>query len=135
MCIGRGMLTTILTRPNNIIIAAVRGPNADISQSLDSLPKAEGTSLHIVKIDAAVPTDPAAAVKILEAAGVTHIDTLVANAALADTTKTVVGTSTDDVSRHFNVNVIGVLALFQAFEPLLRKAQNGNPKFVALSSE
>jgi norsolorinic acid ketoreductase len=27
-----------------------------------------------------------------------------------------------------------VLALFQAFEPLLRKAQNKNPKFVALSS-
>lgn len=46
------MLATILTRPNNTVIAAVRDPKAAVSQSLNELPKAEGTSLHLVKIDA-----------------------------------------------------------------------------------
>lgn len=105
-----------------------------MSQSLKELPKADGTSLHVVKIDSAFPTDPAAAVKTLEAAGITHIDTVIANAATADVADSVLGTSTDDVRRHLDVNVIGVLALFQAVEPLLRKAQSENPRFVALSS-
>ncbi|RDL40391.1 NAD(P)-binding Rossmann-fold containing protein [Venustampulla echinocandica] len=128
------MLATILTRPNNTVIAAVRDPQAAASQSLNELPKAQGTSLHIVKIDSAVPTDAAAAVEALAAAGITSIDTVIANAAHADVADSVLGTSPDDVRRHLDVNLIGVLALFQAVEPLLRKAQNGNPKFVALSS-
>lgn len=127
-------MATILTRPNNTVIAAVRDPQAAVSQGLNDLPKADGTSLHLVKIDVAIPTDPAAAVKALEAVGISHIDTIIANAAIADTAATVLGTSPDDVRRHLDTNVIGVLALFQAFEPLLRKAQNKNPKFVALSS-
>jgi norsolorinic acid ketoreductase len=127
-------LATILARPNSTVIAAVRDPQATVSQGLNDLPKGEGSSLHIVKIDLTVTTDPAAAVKTLEAAGITTIDTIVANAAIADTADTVLGTSTEDVSRHLDTNVISVLALFKAFEPLLRKAQNKNPKFIALSS-
>ncbi|KAF2792010.1 putative aflatoxin biosynthesis ketoreductase nor-1 [Melanomma pulvis-pyrius CBS 109.77] len=132
--IGHGILATILTRPNNTVIAAVRDPQAAVSQALNDLPKGNGTSLHFVKIDVVVPADPAAAVKALEAIGISHIDTIVANAGIADTTATVLGTSPDDVRRHLDTNLIGVLALFQAFEPLLRKAQNKNPKFIALSS-
>ncbi|KAF2008889.1 putative aflatoxin biosynthesis ketoreductase nor-1 [Aaosphaeria arxii CBS 175.79] len=132
--IGRGILATILTRPNNTVIAAVRDPQAAASQSLNELPKADGSSLHVVKIDQGVPTDAAAAVKDLEAAGISHVDTIVANAATADVAEYVISTSTDDLRRHLDVNVIGILALFQAFEPLLRKAQGKNPKFIALSS-
>lgn len=105
-----------------------------MSQSLNHLPRAEGTSLHLVKIDCAVQTDPAAAVEALAAAGISHIDTVIANAATADTADYVLTTSPDAVRRHLDVNLIGVLALFQAVEPLLRKSQNKNPKFVALSS-
>jgi norsolorinic acid ketoreductase len=105
-----------------------------VSQSLNSLPKAERTVLHIVKIDSTVPADAATAVEALTAAGISYIDTVIANAAIADTADSVLNTSPDAVSRHLDVNLIAVLALFQAFEPLLRKAQNKNPKFVALSS-
>lgn len=105
-----------------------------MSQSLNDLPKAEGTSLHLVKIDSGVPTDPAAAVETLAAAGILHIDTVIANAAIGLTAESVLATDPDAVRRHLEVNLIGVLALFQAVEPLLRKAQNKNPKFVALSS-
>jgi norsolorinic acid ketoreductase len=71
----------------------------------------------------------------LQAAGVTHIDTIVANAAAADTTDSALDTPTDEVIRHLKINVIGILALFQAFEPLLRNAQARNPKFIAVTSE
>lgn len=121
-----------MTRPNNTVIGAVRDPQEAASQSLKTLPKAEGTSLHLVKIDSAVHTDAAAAVKDLAAAGILHIDAAIANAAAGDTSESVLNTPLDDVQRHLNNNLIGVLALFQAFEPLLRKAQS--PKFVALTS-
>jgi norsolorinic acid ketoreductase len=127
-------LATILGRPNNTVIAAVRDPKAAVSQSLNELPKAAGTSLHLVKIDCSVPTDPVVAVEALRVAGISHIDTVIANAAIGDTAESVLGISPDDVRQTFDVNLIDVLALFQAVEPLLRKAQNRNPKFIALSS-
>jgi norsolorinic acid ketoreductase len=129
--IGHGILATLLTRPNNTVIAAVRDPSAAVSQSLNLLPKAEGASLHVVQIDSAVPTDPAAAV---EALGISYLDTVIANAATGDTAESVLATPIEAVRRHFDINLIGVLALFQAVEPLLRKSQNKNPKFIALSS-
>lgn len=130
--IGHGILTTILARPNNTVIAAVRDPQAAASQNLKNIPKAEGTSLHIIKIHSAVPTDPAAAVKTLAAAGISHIDTVIANAAIADTTSSVLAVSPDDIQRHLDVNLFGVLALFQAVEPLLKNGTN--PKFIGLTS-
>jgi norsolorinic acid ketoreductase len=127
-------LATLLTRPNNTVIAAVRNPEASVSQGLNSLPKAKGTSLHIVKIDNAEPTDPAAAIEVLKSAGISHIDTVIANAAIGETAESVLNTPLDAVCRHMDINLIGVLALFQAVEPLLREAKNRNPKFIALSS-
>lgn len=64
--------------------------------------------------------------------GFPRIDVVVANAAIADTAAMVLDTATDDVRRHLDVNVIGVLALFQAVTPLLKKGNN--PKFIVLSS-
>ncbi|EHL02926.1 putative Aflatoxin biosynthesis ketoreductase nor-1 [Glarea lozoyensis 74030] len=132
--IGRGMLETLLTRPNNTLIAAVRDPTSIISQTLKDLPRAAGTSIHLIKIDCSIPTDPAAAIETLKAVGISHIDTVIANAAMGDTGESVLNTSPDDVRRTFDTNLIGVLALFQAVEPLLRASESGNPKFIALSS-
>ncbi|KAF2656394.1 putative aflatoxin biosynthesis ketoreductase nor-1 [Lophiostoma macrostomum CBS 122681] len=132
--IGRGILSTILARPNNVVIAAVRDPQATVSQSLKELPKGEGSSLHIVKIDNGVHTDPAAAVKDIEAAGISYMDTVVANAATGDAASSVLETKVEDVRRHLDINTVSVLALFQATEPFLRKNKSGNPKFIALSS-
>lgn len=123
-------MATILSRPNNTVIAAVRDPQADASKALNELPKGEGSSLIFAKIDQHVPTDAAAAVKSLD--GIPRIDVVVANAAIADSAAGVLDTSIDDVRRHVDVNVIGVLALFQAVEPLLKKGNN--PKFIVLSS-
>lgn len=94
----------------------------------------EGSSLHIVKIDNGVHTDPAAAVETLKAEGISYIDTVIANAATGDIAESVLNTPLEEVRRCLDINTISVLALFQATEPLLRKSQSGNPKFIALSS-
>lgn len=130
--IGNGVLAAILSRPNNTVIAAVRDPQASVSQDLNNLPKAEGSILHIVKLDNAVTTDASAAVTSLQDAGVSHIDTVIANAAMGTHAESVLNASVDEVRHHMDVNLISVLALFQATEPLLRKSQH--PKFIALSS-
>lgn len=125
-------MANYLARPNNIVIAAVRDPEAALSKSLNELPTGEGSSLVTVKIDQGSHADAAAAVKSLGTHGISRIDTVIANAATADVAATVLDTSPDDVDRHMKINVLGVLALFQAVEPLLKKGIN--PRFVALSS-
>ena len=116
------------------MVAAVRNPESPVSQSLKQLPKGNGSSLHIVKVDNEVHTDPVAAIKELEALGISHLDTVIANAAVGEVARSVLETDPEDVRRHLDINTISVLILFQAVEPLLRKAQHGNPKFIALSS-
>jgi norsolorinic acid ketoreductase len=98
------------------------------------LPKADGCALYIVKIDNGVHTDPVAAVKDLETAGISYIDTVIANAATGEVAESVLGTNPDDVRRHLEVNTISALVLFQAIEPLLQNSKKKSPKFVAVSS-
>ncbi|CAI6270052.1 unnamed protein product [Periconia digitata] len=128
--IGHGILATLLARPNNTLIAAVRDPEAPLSKALNDLPKGEGSSLILIKIDQSVPTDAAAAIKSLD--GIDRIDTLVANAAMADLCVSVMETPAEDVRRHMDINLLGVLTLFQAAEPLLKKSTKA--KLVVLSS-
>lgn len=128
--IGHGILATLLARPNNTLIAAVRDPEAALSKALHQLPKGKGSKLVVIKIDQAVFADAAAAIQSLD--GIECIDTVVANAAMADVCTNVVGTTADDVRRHMDVNLLGVLTLFQATEPLLKKS--AKPKLVVLSS-
>ncbi|PVI08061.1 NAD(P)-binding protein [Periconia macrospinosa] len=91
--IGHGILATILARPNNTVIAAVRDPRSDVSKALNELPKGEGSSLILTNIDQSVPTDAAEAVQSLDSLGVSRIDTVVANAAIADSAAMVAATS------------------------------------------
>ncbi|KAH7406390.1 putative aflatoxin biosynthesis ketoreductase nor-1 [Phaeosphaeria sp. MPI-PUGE-AT-0046c] len=130
--IGRGILTTLLSRPSSTVIACVRNPSTPGATALQDIPKAPDTTLHIVKIDSTSSTDAESAVQTLRDAGVTTIDTIIASAAIADTAAAVLDTHPEDVMRHMQVNVAGILVLFRAFAPLLRSAPS--PKFIALSS-
>lgn len=123
-----------MIRPNNTVIAAVRDPQATISKNLNDLPKAEGTSLHLIKIDSANPTHAVTAMNALVDTGVVYLDLVIANAAIAEVTDSVASISPEAVRRHLDVNLVGTLALFQAVRPLLQKAPNKTPKFIALSS-
>lgn len=131
--IGRGLLELYLARANHRIIATVRDPNHSTAKKLTTLPRAEETSLVVVKLDVTVHSDPAAAVQELSAKhGIDHVDVLVANAGIALKWPTVSEVTPQDIQKHVEVNVHGFVVLFQAFRPVLQKAKD--PKWVTIGS-
>ncbi|KAH6714193.1 hypothetical protein BKA61DRAFT_551591 [Leptodontidium sp. MPI-SDFR-AT-0119] len=130
--IGKGILSAIITRPNTTIIAAVRDTAAG-TKSLSSIPVGKDSKIIIVKLDATVDSDPAAAVEELKSKyNITKVDILLSNAGLLDTIAPVLETTPDTVRRHFEVNTIGPLTLIQAFMPLL--LASSSPKFLVITS-
>ncbi|KAJ5952537.1 uncharacterized protein N7479_010950 [Penicillium vulpinum] len=121
--IGRGILELYLKKPDHTVIAANRDPSHASSLALADLPKAEGTTLQVIKIDALSPTDPAAGVETLAAKGITHIDILIANAGIALSWPKVTEVQIADIQKHVDVNIYGFVRLYQAFRPLLKDAQ------------
>ena len=131
--IGRALLEQFLARSNTTVVAGVRDPAADASQQLSNAFTAQGSKLVVVKIDSAADGDAKAAVAELQSKhGVDRLDVVIANAGHGECTAPVLDTSPDNVRNHLNVNLIGVLTLFQATEPLLRKSNA--PKFFTMSS-
>ncbi|TVY73252.1 Short chain dehydrogenase gsfK [Lachnellula suecica] len=130
--IGKGLLSLYLAKPNHTVIAANRDPSHPTSKALFDLPKAEGTSLILVKIDATVPTDAADAVNSLASQGINHVDILIANAGIAYLWPTVADVKVADMQKHFETNVYGVVYLYQAFLPVLKKSNN--PRWVSIGS-
>ncbi|KAG7283923.1 hypothetical protein NEMBOFW57_010281 [Staphylotrichum longicolle] len=106
--IGRGLLELYLARPNHVVVAAVRDPNHATAKELSGLPKAQGTSLVVIKLDLTVHSDPTAAVEALSAShGIKHVDILVANAGIATKWVTVSEVTPEDIQDHVDVNVHG----------------------------
>lgn len=130
--IGNGLLKLYLNKPNHLIIAANRDPSAESSQVLKDLPKAEGTSLQLLKIDATVSTDPSSAVKELASQGIEHVDIIIANAGVAYVWPTVAAVKAEEIQTHIETNVYGFIHLYQAFLPLLKKSKS--PKFITIGS-
>ncbi|KKK21127.1 hypothetical protein AOCH_002931 [Aspergillus ochraceoroseus] len=130
--LGKGLLELYLAKPNHIVIAANRDPTHETSQALTKLPTATGTSLRVVKIDALSPSDAANAVTSLIAEGIDHIDILIANAAVGFSFPKVSDVLVEEIQRHIDTNVYGLIRLYQAFLPLLRASQN--PKWVTMGS-
>ncbi len=130
--IGKGLLDLYLAKPNHTVIAANRDPNHATSKALAELPKAEGTSLVLVKVDATVPTDPAEAVNQLSSHGIDHVDIIIANAGISYIYPKVSEVKVEDVQKHMVPNVYGIIWLYQAFLPLLKKSQT--PTWVSIGS-
>lgn len=130
--IGKGLLQLYLAKPNHTVIVGNRDPDHPTSKELTELPKAEGTSLILLKIDALVRTDPSDAVKSLEAQGIDHVDIIIANAGIKLSGPAVREVESEDIQRHIDVNVYGFLWLFQAFRPVLMKSKA--PTWVTIGS-
>lgn len=130
--LGRGFVERYLARPNHLVIAANRNPNDAISKSLFNLPKGEGSKLVVVKLDATVEADAAAAVKELTAQGIDHLDLVIANAGTGFVYPLVRDVKRADIQSHVDLNVYGVLWLYQATLELLKKSEN--PKWVTMGS-
>jgi len=131
--IGRGLVETLVQRPNSIVIAGVRDPNHSTSKDLSSLHAASGSKVIVVKIDSLSDNSSRDAVHELSSKhGITKLDTVVANAGIAKYYGSAAETPLSELREHFEVNVVGVLALFQAVFPLLEKSSK--PIFVIISS-
>ncbi|KAF4928005.1 Norsolorinic acid ketoreductase nor1 [Colletotrichum viniferum] len=106
--IGKGLLEKYLARPNHTVIGTVRDPDHDpdheSSKVLASLPKANGSSLVLVKFDITVKTDGLEAVKQLEAQGIDHLDVVIANAGVCFAWPKVSEIKVEDIEGHYVPN-------------------------------
>lgn len=130
--LGKAFVETYLARPNTLVIAAVRDPDKETAKALERLQKGSGSKLLVVKIDSNVETDPTAAVRSIEAAGIENVDTIIANAGSADDFTRVDQVDVKVLRHNMETNAYGPLYLFQAFLPLLQKSKN--PKFIGVGS-
>jgi norsolorinic acid ketoreductase len=131
--LGKGFAEYYLSQPNHVVIAANRDPSAAPSQALLSLPKASGSRLIIVKLDALVESDADSAIQSLQTQeGITHLDLVIANACMATVYPAVRAVKRADLQAHIDLNAFGVLHLLQATLPLLEKSKN--PKWATIGS-
>lgn len=133
--IGRGLAEALLSRPDHVVIAAVR----DVaSTTLKEYKSAEGSRLVLVKIENANNADPAAAIEQIKAAGIASLDIVIANAGIGALTSMakVEDMSLDEMRKLIEVNTLSYVALFQAVRPLLQAAteKGVQPKLLAITS-
>lgn len=132
--LGKALVQAYLLRPNHIVIGSVRDKASRNAEDLQKLPTAAGSRLLLVEIESTSLTDPAEAIKELEAGGIEHLDIVIANAGRlgTDMLAGVNVVTMEEVTACFNVNAVGSLVLFQAVRPLLEKSKA--PRWVAMSS-
>ncbi|KAI1332113.1 Nor-1 [Xylariaceae sp. FL0255] len=131
--LGRGLVEAYLSRPEHLVIASVRDT---ANASLKDIKPAPGSRLVLVEISNVSETDPAVAVEAIRSAGISSIDIVIANAAIANRFSRLEGVKMEDFKEFFQVNTFSVMRLFIAVYPLLKASadNNGTPKFIALST-
>lgn len=133
--LGRGFVSAFLQRSETTVVAAVRDTASRSSIALNDLPKADGSSLIVIKIDSASESDPSTAVKALkENHNIEHLDIVIANAGISHSFQTILQSSSGSIQDHFAINTVAPIVLLQATAPLLKASPNGRPRFIAISS-
>ncbi|KKY31537.1 putative aflatoxin biosynthesis ketoreductase nor-1 [Diaporthe ampelina] len=134
--IGRGIAEVLLSRPNHVVVAAVR----NLDTSLRHYEPAEGSKLVVVKIDNTSSTDPPEAVETIKAAGITRLDIVIANAGLAAKAPyhRVEDIELEQWRNLFEVNTFSFVPLFRAVRPFLKATADqkgeGTAKLLVISS-
>ncbi|TYJ58950.1 hypothetical protein B9479_000386 [Cryptococcus floricola] len=102
-----------------------------VAAARDPTKVAQEGKVVIVKIDSSIPTDAQEAVEELKSKhNITHLDVVIANAAVAPTPSLLANTVISELSTGLITNVSGPLALYQATRPLL----NDEDAFVVITS-
>lgn len=114
------------------MVGTVRDDGAPGVAELNSSSKGEGSKLLLVKVDSSSHKDASSFGEKLTAAGIDHIDILIANAGTSTPAKPLEAVGLEDVTTVFNVNAVGPLALYQACHAFLKRSDNA--KFVTISS-
>lgn len=130
--IGRAVAEAYLARPNHTVIGSVRNKDDAKYQDLKSLAPASGSKLILVSIESSSRTDPQNAVDEIKAAGVEHVDVVIANAGISPPLLPLDVAAIKDVDESFQVNTLAPIILYQAVKPLLDKSSQ--PKWISISS-
>lgn len=131
--LGKGLLERYLLLPNHTIIAANRKPSDPTSKELSTFPRAPGTKLVLVKLDARIWSDASEAIKSLQNQGIEHLDVVIANAGICASNPRVVDVKQEELIAHMEANAYGVVSLYQAVQPLLQKSGR-EPVFVVMGT-
>jgi norsolorinic acid ketoreductase len=87
-----------------------------------------------VRYDASSEQSATDAVSELQAKhGIDHLDIVVANAGISKSWPLVKDVKRADIQEHVEVNVMGVVSLYQVVRELLQRSADG-PRFVAIGS-
>ncbi|KAF3490690.1 putative aflatoxin biosynthesis ketoreductase nor-1 [Arthroderma uncinatum] len=130
--IGQALTEAYLLRPNHTVIATVRDCTDPKYDALKKSPVGSGSRLLLVSIESTSNTDPEKAVEQVKAAGVDHIDVVIANAGVAPPSEPFDTLDVNDLTHAFQVNTVSTVVLYQAVKPLLEKS--AAPKWMSISS-
>ncbi|KAL3477600.1 NAD(P)-binding protein [Aspergillus californicus] len=130
--IGRGLVEAYLTRPNYTVIGSVRNGNSPAATELKSTPTAPGSKLLLVELENTSVTDPARVLAEIQAAGIEHLDIVIANAGASPPVVPLDTVETADLLTAFHTNAAAPLLLFQTFRELLKASKQ--PKWASISS-
>ncbi|TDZ34019.1 Norsolorinic acid ketoreductase nor1 [Colletotrichum spinosum] len=130
--LGRALVEKYLSRPNHTVIGSLRDSKAPAAHDLENLPAAAGSRLVLVSIEGSSQTDPQQAVAEIAAAGIPHVDLVIANAGLSPPIQPLDVVDARHVADAFEVNALAPLRLYQAVKPLLERS--AAPKWVSVSS-
>lgn len=130
--LGKGLVERFLAKPNHTVIASTRNPENESSKALSNLAKGENSKLIVVKLNVNVEGDHAEALKTLGKEGIDSLDIVIANAGISDEHPFVNELKISDLQRHIETNVYGVVYLYQATLPLLKKSPS--PKWITMGS-
>ncbi|KAM0750858.1 NAD(P)-binding protein [Meredithblackwellia eburnea MCA 4105] len=127
--IGLGLVTTLLTLKNTIVIAGAR----DIKQAenLDALVQSHPDSLYVVPLSSESTSDAVEAAKFAETK-YGRVDVIIANAGVVTHFGPVSSTPLESFESHFNINTLGPIRLYQAFHDLLLKSSS--PQYLLIST-
>ncbi|KAF9474780.1 NAD(P)-binding protein [Pholiota conissans] len=132
--IGLALVDAIVSKyPTSFVYAGVRDPSlAKSTAQLDGLIAKYPGRVEVVKCVSADKEDnDALAKQIGQRWG--RIDVVIANAGISNSVSKVHETPIAQFEDHFSINVLGPIALFQAFYDLL-KASPHQPRFIPISS-
>ncbi|KAI1187686.1 NAD(P)-binding protein [Nemania serpens] len=130
--LGHELAAAYLLRPNHTVVGSVRDAKSPKAQDLNKLPTADGSRLVLISIENTSTTDAKKAAEDIEAAGLDHIDIVIANSAISHAPAPLDVVDTEIMVEAFRINTISAVLLFQAVHKFLAKASA--PKWISVSS-
>ncbi|KAF8873594.1 hypothetical protein CPB84DRAFT_1798234 [Gymnopilus junonius] len=124
---GLALVAELIKKQNVYVFAAAR----HTSPTLKDLSIKHSDKVSIIPFVAADDSSNKAAAKIVgDKFG--RVDVVLGVAGISNFMGTVEETPAEQMNEHYKINVTGILVLFQAFAPLLRKSND--PKFIPFTS-